>query len=386
MKGNKPMLLKNALVVDENFALRRCDLQIEKGLITLIGEHLQSNDAVDLTGCYVLPGFIDSHMHGAMGHKISDTNPLPDFDKISRYEASQGVTSIALGTTCDDFSRLLQQFDMAVTASRNTTGAKIAALHAEGPFINPAKKGAMNEKFILSPNREQLDQLIEHGQGLLKLLTLAPEMEGSPDVISYAVSRGLTVSMGHTDATYDQAKAAIDAGATQSTHTFNAMRALSHREPGVLGAALTDPRVKCEMICDHTHLHPAILQLIYAAKGSDKINIISDSEHGAGIEADHILVDGEVRYIRDGVMLLENGTIAGSASSMLRGVRNLLAAGIPITDVAKMAAYNPAKTLRIDHLTGSIAVGKSADLVVLDHDYHVLFTFVDGACVYKKGE
>ena len=380
------MILKNARIVDEHFALRDYDLEIRNNVIAQIADHIESDDALDLRGCFILPGFIDSHMHGAMGCKLSDNNPPPNFDSISLYEASQGVTAIALGTTCDDFENLLHQFDLAVEASKHMPGAKIAALHAEGPFINPLKKGAMNEKFILSPSCEQLDQLIAHGQGLLKLLTLAPEMNGNLDVIAYAVSRGLTVSMGHTDATYAQAKAAIDAGATQSTHTFNAMRALNHREPGILGAALTDPRVTCEMICDHTHLHPAILQLIYLAKGADKINIVSDSEHGAGIEADHIVVDGEMRYIRDGVMLLENGTIAGSASSMLRGVQNLLHAGIPLTDVAKMAAYNPAKTLKIDHLTGSIAVGKAADLVVLDQHYNVLYTFVDGTCVYKKGE
>ena len=378
------MILKNGLVVDESFTLKKCDLKIENGVIAAIAEDIPGDDAVDLSGCYILPGFIDSHMHGAMGCKLSDTNPFPDLNKITKYEATQGVTGIALGSTCSDFEHLLRQFDLAVKASKETVGAKIVALHAEGPFINPKKKGAMDEKFILAPDCEKLDRLIAHGQGLLRLLTLAPEVEGSEEVIAYAVSKGLTVSMGHTDATYDQARAAIAAGATQSTHTFNAMRALNHREPGILGAVLTDPAVTCEMICDHTHLHPAILRLIYRCKGADRINIISDSEHGAGIHADHIVVDGEVRYIRDGVMLLENGTIAGSASSMLRGVRNLLQAGIPITDVAQMAAYNPAKTLKIDHLTGSIAVGKAADLCVLDQNYEVQYTYVDGKCAYKK--
>ena len=380
------MILKNGLVMDENFALRALDVQFKNGVITRIGENLAGDDTLDLRGCYLLPGFIDSHMHGAMGCKISDTNPLPDLQKITQYEATQGVTSIALGTTCSDFDDLLRQFDLAVEAAQHTTGAKIAALHAEGPFINPAKKGAMEERFILSPSREQLDQLIAHGKGMLRLLTLAPEKPGSLDVISYAVQQGLTVSMGHTNATYDEARAAIAAGATQSTHTFNAMRALNHREPGVLGAALTDHSVTCEMICDHTHLHPAIIQLIYQLKGADKINIISDSEYGAGITASEITVDGEVRYIRDGVMLLQDGTIAGSASSMLFGIQNLLRDGLPLCDISKMASINPAKTLKIDHLTGSIAVGKAADLVVLSADYDVLRTYVNGACVFTKGE
>ncbi|MBQ4552698.1 MAG: N-acetylglucosamine-6-phosphate deacetylase [Clostridia bacterium] len=380
------MILKNARVIDDRFTLRDYDLETKNGVITQIADHIEGEDVLDLRGCFILPGFIDSHMHGAMGCKLSDTNPLPDLHKITQYEATQGVTSIALGSTCSDFDHLLRQFDMAVKAAKEPHGAKIAALHAEGPFINPAKKGAMDEKFILAPARDALDQLIDRSQGLLRLITLAPEMDGAQDLISYAVSRGLTVSMGHTNATYDEACAAIAAGATQSTHTFNAMRALNHREPGILGAVLTNPAITCEVICDHTHLHPAIIQLIYKAKGADRINIISDSEYGAGMTASQIVVDGEVRYIRNGVMVLEDGTIAGSASSMLFGIQNLLRDGVPLEDVSKMASINPARTLKIDHITGSIAIGKSADLVVLNADYDVLRTYVNGTCVYTKGE
>ena len=377
------MILKNGLVVDESFSLRKCDLKMENGVIVEIADCLSGEDEIDVSGKYVLPGFIDTHMHGAMGTKISDINPAPDFSRITRYEATQGVTSIAIGTVCSAFDHLLRQIDRAVEVSRDTQGAKIAAIHIEGPFINPSKKGAMKEEYILLPNCEQLDQMIEHGKGMIRLITLAPEMEGSAEVIAHAVERGLTVSMGHTDATYEQAMAAIAAGARQSTHTFNAMRAYSHREPGILGAVLTHPDVCCEMICDHTHLHPAVIQLIYKMKGADKINVISDSEHGAGLTASQIVVDGEVVYIQDGVMRLPNGTIAGSASSILRGVRNLLTAGIPLTDVAKMTSINPARSLKIDHLTGSLQVGKAADIVVLDQDYNVLYTFVNGACAYK---
>lgn len=380
------MIFKNGLVMDETFVLRRCDLQFEDGIITAMGEQLNGDETLDMSSCLILPGFIDSHMHGAMGHTINDTHPEPDLGKMTRYEASQGVTSIAISTVCSDFNHLLKQIDLAVEASSKTSGAKIAALHAEGPFINPAKKGAMDERFILAPDREKLDQMIQHGKGLLRLITVAPEMEGCTDLIAYAVSQGLTVSMGHTNATYEQALAAIQAGASQSTHTFNAMRAYNHREPGILGAVLTDPFVCCEMICDHTHLHPAVLKLMIQLKGADHINIISDSEYGAGLTATEVMVDGEPRYIKDGVMLLKDGTIAGSASSMLYGIRNLLSDGVSLSDVSRMASINPARTLKIDHSTGSIAIGKAADLVVLDQDYHVQSTYVDGICVYRKGE
>lgn len=378
------MILKNALVVDDSFTLRRCDLQIDGGKIVGIAESISGDDAIDLSGCYVLPGFIDSHMHGAMGHKISDADP--GLREITEYEATQGVTSIAISTVCSNAAHLLEQISTAAEAAAETHGAKIAAIHAEGPFINTARKGAMDARHIHAPDRDLLDRMIDRGKGLLRLITLAPEADGCMELIPYAVSRGLTVSMGHTDATYDQAQAAIAAGASQSTHTFNAMRSLSHREPGILGAVLTNPAVRCEMICDHTHLHPAILRMIWQMKGANGVNIVSDSEHGAGITASEIVVDGEVRYIRDGVMRLQDGTIAGSASSMLFGIQNLLADGIPLTDVARMASINPAKTLKIDHLTGSIAVGKTADLVVLDQEYNVLYTYVDGVCVYQKGD
>ena len=193
------MILKNGRVMTESFTLKKCDLKIENGVITGIADHIAGEDAVDMNGCLILPGFIDSHLHGAMGCIIADE--APDLAKITRYEATQGVTSIAISTVCSDFDHLLRQIDLAVEAAGTNNGAKIAAIHAEGPFINPAKKGAMDEKFILTPSREKLDLMIEHAKGLLRLITLAPEQEGAMELIPYAVSRGLTVSMGHTTAT-----------------------------------------------------------------------------------------------------------------------------------------------------------------------------------------
>ena len=238
----------------------------------------------------------------------------------------------------------------------------------------------MDENFEL----KKLDKMIEAGDGMLKLITIAPDNEGSIEFIRYAVERGLTVSMGHTDADFETAQAAIDAGATQLTHTFNAMRPLNHREPGVLGAALTDNRVKCEAICDYIHLHPATVKLIYAAKGADRINMISDSGTAAGITVSEFEVDGVKRYVKDGVVRLADGTIAGSARTVLDGVKNLVSSGIPLRDVSKMASLNPAKTLGMDDTIGSIAVGKLADLVVLDNALNVEYTFINGKCEYKR--
>lgn len=376
------MILANAVIVDEDFKLRRCDLRIEGEKITEIGEGLTGEEILDLDGMYIMPGFIDTHIHGACGTRISDENA--DLGQITRFEATQGVTGIAITTACSEFSRLLQQIDSAVEAAGKPDGAKIAGIHAEGPFINPKRKGAMSVEYILNPDTEKFDRMLEHGKGLLKIMTVAPEIPGATTLIKYAVDKGVAVSLGHTDATYEQARAGIEAGSSQSTHTFNAMRAYNHREPGILGAVLTSPEVTCEMICDYVHLHPATVEMIYRLKQADHIRMVSDSGHAAGLHVTEFEVDGVMRYVKDGVVRLADGTIAGSAKTLLDGVKNLLAAGIPMGDVAQMASYNPAKSLKIEHTTGSIAVGKYADLVVLNKDYDVEYTFVNGKCVYQS--
>jgi len=242
----------------------------------------------------------------------------------------------------------------------------------------------MNEKNLISPSKEQLDGLIDAGKGLLKIMTVAPEVEGCIDFIKYAVSRGVKISMGHTDATYDEARMAIDAGATRLTHTFNAMRPINHREPGILVAALTDKSIMCEVICDYIHLHPATVRMIYELKGADGICMISDSGHAAGLDISEFEVEGIKRYVKDGVVRLENGTIAGSARTLADGVRNLIKDGIPIEDVSKMASLNPAKAIGLEDKIGSLKVGKIADIAVMDEDYKVIATYIDGECVFEK--
>lgn len=376
------MILKNALVMDEDFCLKELDIRIGNEKITEIGKGLSGNDVLDFTGRYILPGFIDTHIHGAYGIRIDDA--VGDYNRITEFEASQGVTAIAITTDTAEFTDILEQIERAVVISEKCKGTKIVAIHAEGPFLSQSKKGAMSPEYILAPDNEKLDKMIEAGKGMLKLITIAPDNDGSIEFIRYAKSKGLVVSMGHTDADYETALAAIDAGATQLTHTFNAMSAINHREPGVLGAVFENESVKCEVICDYIHLHPAIIKMIYKIKGADKINMISDSGTAAGLDISGFEVNGVKRYIKDGVVRLADGTIAGSARTLLDGVKNLISSGIPLEDVSKMASLNPAKTLGIDDETGSIAVGKLADLVVLDKDLNVCETFINGKSAYKR--
>lgn len=378
------MILTGGLVMDHDFRLNKMDLEIDQDKIVRLGKDLQGEDRLDVSDCYILPGFIDTHIHGAYGTRISDDKP--DLEAMCRFEATQGVTGLAVTTAASAFDDLLRQLEVAAASADITVprGTKVLGIHAEGPFISSKKKGAMNPDNIIVPDIEKFDEMLEKSHGYIKIMTVAPETEGAADLIRYAVGKGVTVSLGHTMATFDETQAAIEAGASQLTHTFNAMVGLNHREPGVLGAGLTNPDVVCEMICDYVHLHPAVVKMVYLLKGADNINMISDSGHAAGMNVEQFTVDGLTRYVKDGVVRLADGTIAGSAKTMLDGVHNLLASGLPLEDISKMASLNPAKSLKLDQVTGSIQVGKLADLVVLDRNYKPIFTFVNGTCVYEK--
>lgn len=293
---------------------------------------------------------------------------------------------MAITTDSSEFESLLEQMECAAMAAQEKTkGAKILGIHAEGPFLNLKRKGGMSANNIIEPDIQKLERLIAHSKGFLKIVTVAPELPGATELIRYAAEKGIMVSLGHTDATYEQACAGIEAGATQATHAFNAMRPYNHREPGVLGAVLNYEDVTCEMICDYIHLHPVTCEMIYRLKGADRIRMISDSENVAGIEISEYEANGMMLYVKHGVVRLADGTIAGSTKTLMDGVKNLLNAGIPMGDVVKMASYNPAKSLKLENQTGSIAVGKCADLVVLNKEYEVEYTFVNGVCVYRKG-
>lgn len=377
------MILKNAAVMTDAFELKNLDIRLDGDKIAELGENLSGAETLDLRGKIVLPGFIDTHIHGAYGVRVNDRDA--SVDKMLGFEATQGVTSIAITTASSAHEELLMQFDVVKAAVGKKNMTKILAIHAEGPYINQERKGAMTAKNIQKPDIEKFDELLEASNELLKIITIAPDVEGGLELIAHAVKRGVTVSMGHTSATYEQAMQAIELGASRMTHTFNAARSLHHREPGVLGAALTSDAVTCEMICDYVHLHPGTVDLIYRAKGADRVTMVSDSGTAAGLTITEFKVDGITRYIKDGAIRLADGTIAGSAMTLLNGVQNLLRHGIRIEDVSKMASLTAARAIGAEKSVGSIAVGKQADFAVLDSKSYALErTFIDGTCVFEK--
>ncbi len=379
------MLLKNGKVLLSDGSLDNVDVKIEGKYITELKKGLKDEKELDLNGMYVLPGFIDTHIHGAYGCRFSEYSKADTFKKIQEFEATVGVTSVAASTTTSDFEDLLKQFDaISAAIKEKVSGAKIAGIHAEGPFISFSQKGAMNAEYIKAPSIDLLKEMISHCGDNLKIITIAPENDGAEALIKFAKENNITVSMGHTSASFEQAEAAVSYGVSQATHIFNAMKSYDKREPGAVGCALTNEKVKCEMICDFVHLHQNACKMVYMLKGSDNINIISDSDHAAGLDVPEFEIDGLMRYVKDGVVRLADGTIAGSTKTIHDGFKNLVSIGIPIEDASKMASYNPAKSLGIDAQTGSIEKGKCADIVVLDDSFNVVYTFVDGECVYSK--
>lgn len=377
------LLLKNVRAVLPN-SIERCDVHILDGRIAAIAPHImpcKGGEVRDCDGALLMPGFIDSHIHGGLSQYFMD--PASDLGAITEHYARCGTTSIA-----PTFSA--RPYEMFEAAARHVVGfcrtpyrgAKIAGIHAEGPFLSTKRPGGMPTEYFAKPTVEQLDKMITECDGLLRILTLAPEVEGALDVIAYAVQRGIAVSAGHTNATYDEMKAAINAGLTRMTHAFNASRPINHREPGVLMAAFDDKRVNCEAICDFGHLHPSTVNMIYQLKGADGFTAVSDCSDRRGYtepgEGEHVTADGVPYTVWHGVAWSQSGGVMGCGNNLAVGVRNLHSLGIPLTEVAVMASANPAKALGIFEKTGSIEIGKAADLVLVDDELNVLSTFVDG--------
>ena len=363
------MVIKNANAVLPG-SIEKKDLRIKDGVISEIQDLItpvQGEEVYDAKGNYLFAGFIDSHTHGAVGEVYS--NDFSDLDKITEFEATEGITTVASTLLASPIPNMIANIKHTLSfIKKGTRGAKIGGIHSEGPFLNVEKKGAMNPRSLILPSVSVFNELYEASEGHLKIITIAPELEGATEVIKEAVKKGVRVSAGHSDATYEETLRAIDAGVSRITHSFNAIRALSHREPGIMGAALTDDRLNCEVICDFGHVSPVIVKMIYSLKGCDNFTAISDSEFAAGIKEGRMESDGLVRIIKDGLVKLENGTIAGSASSVYRGFKNLVSLGIPFTHVSKMMSANPAKALGLYDSTGSIEAGKCADLAVIADD------------------
>ena len=357
------MKITNALVFDpkEGFVAR--DFCVKDGLI--------AEDAlgpVSAQGCYVIPGLTDLHFHGCVGEDFSDATP-EGLQKMADYELSRGITQICpAGMTLgeDQLTKICQ--NAAAHREKNSGGAELVGLHLEGPFLSMAKKGAQNAAYIHDPDAAMLHRLQEAAQGLVKLVTLAPEQPGSLEFIQSARQDGVTVSLGHTTADYDTASAAYKAGARQATHLFNAMPPFTHRAPGVVGAAFDYPEVKAELICDGVHIHPAVVRAVFKLFGSDRVILISDSLRATGMPDGRYPFGGQEIEVHGNraTMVGDPNTLAGSVSDLMACLKTAVSFGIPLADAVTAAAVNPAKVLGIYNRLGSLDVGKEANAAILD--------------------
>lgn len=343
-------------------------------------------DVSDLRSWRVAPGYIDMHIHGLRGHDIT-TGPQEDITAITRELPQFGVTSFFPTIATTGKKETGEQVSRIVRIAERQEyerGAEILGIRLEGPFISHAKKGAQYEPGIRRPDPIEMNKLAAIGQGWIRIIDYAPEEDAGDALLATLVQLNILPCIGHTTATYEQALHAIDGGARHSTHLFNAMPSLEHRLPGTVGALLTDQRVTVEMIADGIHLHPAILRLILACRGTRDVALITDAVAAAGLpDGEYAFINRKV-HVANGSVRLTDGTLAGSGLTLDHAVRNMVAfTGIGWAEAIRMASLTPAEITGVANRKGKIAPGMDADLVALDEQGFVRCTWLRGRLVYK---
>lgn len=349
------------------------DIRFDKYITGIGAAKCMEAEELDAAGCYVLPGLVDIHTHGAVGEDFSDGSQT-GLQPMADYYAAIGVTSF-LATTMTLGEGNLTAAMHSIRDFQPRGGAKCAGIHLEGPFLCYARRGAQATDYLHRPDAELLARLNAASSGRVKLVTVACEEKGAMEFIRIA-SRICTVSLGHTDADYDTALLAFEAGASHVTHLYNCMPPLHHRQPGVIGAAL-DAGVSVELICDGLHIHPAVVRATHAMFG-DRCCFVSDSLGCAGMPDGDYELGGQMIRLRDGkATLAGSATLAGAAVSLLDCLRNAVRFGIPLADAAYAASTAPAAAVGLTDV-GAIELGRCADLIVLDSDLNLKAVFVDG--------
>lgn len=372
------LLLKNANLVLPDREVRDSVL-IADGKIAAIGNDAQADEEIDLSDCTLLPGFIDVHIHGAVGVDVMDATPA-GLQSMSDYLASQGVTSW-LPTFVPASDENYVSAVAVISEALASTGARIAGVHYEGPFVNSKQCGALHTEYFKSYSRpEDLEFLVVPANGA-RMITLAPEVDGGVELVRELKARGWVISIGHTRADLKVLDDACAAGARHMTHFMNAMSPLHHRNPGPIAWGLSRDDVTVDMIADGIHLDPFMLRLLLKLKGARGISLISDAIAAAGKGDGDYDIWGETISVKDGRTANASGSIAGSVISMLDAVCLLHSLGVSYPDLALMSSLNPARLLNLDHECGSIEIGKRADLVALDKNTNVKLTLIGGRSV-----
>ena len=389
-EAGRVIIIKNGILITPFKKIREGFLIIKTGKIAEVGvsqprQITPAVEEIDARGLYVLPGFIDLHIHGGGGHDVMG-NSFGALNEISKTLAKEGVTSFLPTTLTAAHEHLLTAMESVRKAmERGTEGAEILGVYLEGPYLNPKRAGAQPKEFMRRSSIEEVKEYIWASGGKIKILSLAPEVEGALDLIRFLDREGIVAAIGHSDASYEETLAAAQAGLRQASHTFNAMREFHHREPGAVGAVLTLDSITAEVIADGVHVHPASVKTLIKCKGYEKVVVISDAIMGMGAPGGEYQLGGRPIMVQNGASRFEDGGIAGSAMSVGKGVKNLarwLDLGLP--QIVQMATFNPARVIGEESRKGSLEVGKDADIIICDQELNVQMAMVRGRVVHQE--
>lgn len=346
----------------------------------------------DASGLTVAPGFIDVHIHGAGGRDVMEGSP-DALLALAETVACRGTTSLLATTvtaSADATCRVAAQISSWMRSEQNfprgqNPRAEILGIHFEGPFISPARRGVQPAEWIVPPSVDLFARFRDAAHGAARILTLAPELPGALDLIAAARAAGCVVSLGHTDASYAETEAGIQAGARHAAHVFNAMRPFTHRDSGVIGAILASPRVSAELIADGVHVDEGAMRMLLAAKGSRGTILVSDGTAATGMPDGTYRLGSFDVIVKDGVCRSADGKLAGSTLTLDRALRNVVSLGVPLSDALPMLTENPARLLGLESRKGVLAPGADADLVILDEKLHVVGTMTRGvSCLQNR--
>lgn len=395
------MILKNGLVFTKDCTFAPLTIVTDKDKITDIfsenrdseqqsaGSDISSDcEVFDADGCYIIPGLTDIHFHGCDGYDFCD-GTAEAFDAIASYELSQGVTSICPATmtlSADTLSNILRNaasYRKEQLAGNRPDGAELIGVHMEGPFINAHKKGAQNEAYVQLPSAKLLRTWQKDAEGLVRLVSLAPEVDGAISCIQEC-RKEFHFSIAHTQSDYDTAMKAFSVGADHVTHLYNAMPPFTHRAPGVIGAASDTPGSFVELICDGVHIAPSVVRATFKLFGDDRVIFISDSMEATGKPNGTYSLGGLEVHVNGNHATLADGTLAGSVTPLYRCMLTALSMGIPLESVVKAATINPCRSIGIDNLYGSIQVGKMAHFLVLNRNDCSMKAVIQNGHIIKK--
>lgn len=373
------MILKAKYIVLKDRMLEDSAILIEDKKIKKIlsSDKLEGKEVIDYKDSIICPGFVDTHVHGFCGHDFMDKSD-EGLRSICRDILKAGVTSI-LPTTLTASEDDIMEVVRIVKDNKDAYGAKIQGIFLEGPFFTEKYKGAQNPSYFLKPEIEKLRKWQEIAGGMIKKVALAPELEGSEEFVQKAREMGIYVALGHSDASYDEAKSAVDAGANIFVHTYNGMSGLHHRNPGMVGAAMTLEDVFAELICDGHHVHPVAADVLIRSRGYESVALISDCMMAGGMPVGKYKL-GDYNVVLDGeTVRLKEGNLAGSVLKMRDAVKNLVKWGITSPfEAIQMGTQVPAKSVGIDNVCGVIEEGRAADILVLDDEFSIVDVYLNG--------